>query len=150
MLYYTREMSYPQVIKKKTVLAFGAFDGLHDGHRFFLRQARALGERLIASVASDENIAVLKGRAPLSPLATRIEALAATALADEVVAGDVGFDKWSAVKRFSPEIVALGYDQTHLASALSSHIKKQCLNIALVTIPAYKPETLHSRLRRVV
>jgi len=46
--------------KEKIVLVFGTFDGLHDGHRFFLTEARKLGDRLIASVATDEIVERIK------------------------------------------------------------------------------------------
>ena len=46
----------------KTVLVFGTFDGLHEGHQFFLKKARALGDRLVVVVARDVSVIALKGR----------------------------------------------------------------------------------------
>jgi FAD synthetase len=46
------------------VIAFGVFDGLHEGHRHFLREARKLGGRLTVAVAHDEAVVMLKGRRP--------------------------------------------------------------------------------------
>lgn len=39
--------------KFNRVMVFGVFDGLHPGHRAFLRQARKKGDKLIVVVARD-------------------------------------------------------------------------------------------------
>src|SRR3989344_704510 len=99
---------------EKTVLVFGTFDGLHDGHRFFLREAQRLGNRLIASVATDEVIERVKQRAPTYHLEERLQALEASGLVHLAVAGDKELGNWGAVKAWKPDIVAIGYDQTKL------------------------------------
>ena len=38
----------------KTIAIFGVFDGIHDGHLFFIREAKKQGNRLVAIVARDE------------------------------------------------------------------------------------------------
>src|SRR3989344_1374579 len=106
---------------KKTVLVFGVFDGLHDGHRSFLREARRHGERLIAVVAQDATVKYLKGRMPRKSLAERLADLTRENLADEIVAGDESINSWNIVATHLPDIICLGYDETALATALAKH-----------------------------
>ncbi len=134
--------------KQKTVLVFGTFDGLHDGHRFLLREAKKLGDRLIASVAVDETVARFKKQPPKFPLAERMRALEEEKLVDEAVAGDTELGNWSALRKYAPDIVALGYDQTRLGEELGEFIQKENLPITIIAIPPHEPDRLHSRLLR--
>ena len=131
---------------KKTILVFGAFDGLHDGHRFFLKEAGKLGQKLIASVATDEVIAGLKNHAPKQHLEERLQTLEASGLVDLAVAGDKQIGNWSAVRVWKPNVVAVGYDQTRLAEKLREFIEKENLPIEIITIAAHEPSRLHSSL----
>lgn len=130
----------------KTVLVFGTFDGLHDGHRFFLREARKLGNRLIVAVARDSVVKELKGRVPRKPLQERLAELRASGLVDEAVGGDTQLGSWDAVKTHSPDIIALGYDQTRLEKELRAYVQKGNLSIRLVQIGAHRPHIHHSSL----
>ncbi len=134
--------------KKKTVLVFGTFDGLHDGHRFFLKQARRLGKRLIASVAQDEIVARIKKHAPTHTLEERLKMLKASGLVDLAVAGDKELGNWSAVRQWKPDIVAIGYDQTRLEKALRAFIEKERLPIEIIALEPLEPDRLHSHLLR--
>ncbi|MFE4228291.1 adenylyltransferase/cytidyltransferase family protein [Arthrobacter sp. NPDC056886] len=53
--------------------AAGAFDLFHVGHLNLLAQARQHCDYLIAGVVSDELLRATKGRAPIVPLAERLE-----------------------------------------------------------------------------
>lgn len=120
----------------KKVLVFGTFDGLHAGHGFFLREARKQGDCLIAVLAQDETVVELKGRSPRVSLAGRLATLRASGLADEVYAGDKIIGTWSSIKKCTPDIIALGYDQDALAIAIADFIKKENLSITLIRLPA--------------
>ena len=133
-------------VQKKIVLVFGAFDGLHDGHRFFLKEARKLGQKLIASVATDEVVVGLKSHAPKQHLEERLQTLEASGLVDLAVAGDKQIGSWSALRVWKPDIVAVGYDQTRLAEKLREFIKQENLPTEIVTIEAHEPDRLHSSL----
>jgi cytidyltransferase-like protein len=47
-------------MKKKVVMTFGTFDVFHPGHRFYLTEARKLGNRLIVIVALDSTVEKIK------------------------------------------------------------------------------------------
>ncbi len=131
---------------QKTVLVFGTFDGLHDGHRFFLTEAKRLGNKLIVSVATDEVVAKFKGHAPKQHLEERLQTLEASGLVDLAVAGDRVLGGWGAIRVWKPDIVAVGYDQTHLAETLQKFITTEKLSLKIVPIKALEPTRLHSSL----
>jgi cytidyltransferase-like protein len=47
-------------MKKKVVMTFGTFDVFHPGHRFYLAEARKLGDRLLVIVALDSTVEKIK------------------------------------------------------------------------------------------
>ncbi|KNH16565.1 cytidyltransferase [Arthrobacter sp. ZBG10] len=51
----------------------GAFDLFHIGHLNILKHAKSQCDYLIAGVVSDEKLELTKGRAPVVPLAERLE-----------------------------------------------------------------------------
>lgn len=55
------------------VLTFGTFDYLHPGHKFYLRQAKKLGDYLITVIARDTNVLTTKGELPDHDEDTRLE-----------------------------------------------------------------------------
>lgn len=66
--------------------AAGAFDLFHIGHLNILRQAKAHCDYLIAGVVSDERLIQTKGRAPVVPLAERMEIVSHISYVDQVYA----------------------------------------------------------------
>jgi len=138
----------------KRVLAFGSFDGIHNGHRAMLREAKSLGNYLIVSVAQDVVIHVLKGHDPKLPLKTRIADLKKERIADEVIVGDEILAHWTAIKKYKPDIVAVGYDQHELKEALqvyfSSRTQEDFENPqkqpTIVILKPYEPDTYKSSI----
>lgn len=73
--------------KERIIMTNGCFDLLHAGHVTYLEQAKALGDRLIVAVNSDESVKTLKGDArPINGLQERMVVLSALACVDWVVA----------------------------------------------------------------
>ncbi|WP_115717655.1 bifunctional D-glycero-beta-D-manno-heptose-7-phosphate kinase/D-glycero-beta-D-manno-heptose 1-phosphate adenylyltransferase HldE [Gallaecimonas mangrovi] len=71
---------------EKVVMTNGCFDILHAGHVSYLQQARALGDRLIVAVNSDDSVRRLKGDGrPVNNLERRMAVLAALGAVDWVV-----------------------------------------------------------------
>jgi len=69
----------------KTVFTNGCFDLLHKGHVTYLEKAKELGDFLVVALNSDESIHKLKGPSrPLTPLADRLEVIAALGSVDFV------------------------------------------------------------------
>jgi D-beta-D-heptose 7-phosphate kinase/D-beta-D-heptose 1-phosphate adenosyltransferase len=71
---------------EKIIMTNGCFDLLHAGHVTYLQAAKALGDRLIVAVNSDESVKQLKGDSrPINGLQERMTVLAALACVDWVV-----------------------------------------------------------------
>jgi len=62
----------------------GAYDLFHVGHLNLLRHAAEHCDHLIAGVVSDEMLVLTKGRAPVVPLAERMEIVRNLRIVDEV------------------------------------------------------------------
>jgi D-beta-D-heptose 7-phosphate kinase/D-beta-D-heptose 1-phosphate adenosyltransferase len=61
---------------EKVVFTNGCFDILHAGHVAYLQQARALGDRLIVAINSDESVTKIKGEGrPINSLERRLAVL---------------------------------------------------------------------------
>ena len=71
---------------ERIVMTNGCFDILHVGHVDYLAKAKALGQRLIVAVNSDESVRQLKGDSrPLNTVSARMTVLAALGCVDWVV-----------------------------------------------------------------
>ena len=69
------------------VLVFGTFDGLHEGHKNLLTQAREFGDYVIAVIARDSTVLQNKGKTPKYDEQTRKKALEESGLVNEAVLG---------------------------------------------------------------
>lgn len=68
----------------KTVITYGTFDLFHIGHVNLLKRARALGDRLIVAVSSDE-FNQSKGKTTLVPFEHRVAILESCRYVDKVI-----------------------------------------------------------------
>ena len=95
---------------ERVVMTNGCFDLLHAGHVTYLQQARALGDRLVVAVNTDESVARLKGpERPLMPLAERMTVLASLAAVDDVVAFSEDTPA-RLIEAMSPDVLVKGGD----------------------------------------
>ncbi len=136
--------------KKKitTVMIFGTFDGIHDGHRYFLNEAKKFGDRLVVAVAKDNTVKTLKGRFPEAPLPNRIMALKQENFTEEIVPGDQEIKKWQIIGKTKPDIICVGYDQEDLKEALEKAKKELSLDFKIEIIKPFKGDILHSSIIR--
>lgn len=131
----------------KKVMCFGTFDLLHEGHRFYLNEAKKLGDWLVVVVARDETVKEVKKRQPLNDEKARVKSLQQLGIADKVVLGNPG-DKLKVVVDERPDIIALGYDQTFFTDKLKEKLLERGLAVDVVRLPAFKPDVYKSSLMR--
>lgn len=136
----------PDSGESRTVLVFGVFDGVHEGHRALFRQARMHGDRLVAAVAQDEIVARLKGDRPRHTLAERLALLAEESLVDHAIPGDAELGAYTAVVAHRPRVVMLGYDQQALGEDLARTAAERGWDITIVFAEPYEPETYHNSI----
>lgn len=135
------------IMSTRTTLIFGVFDGIHDGHRSFIREAKKQGERLVAIVARDSVVSNLKNKTPFHNETERIEELLKVPEIDLVFLGDPDEGTYNIVKEVNPDIIYLGYDQQALFDNLTKVINKGILpEIKLIYGKAYEGDTLHSSI----
>lgn len=141
-------MSRP-IKKNKRVLIFGVFDGLHPGHKFFLRQTREYGDELIVVAARDKTVWNLKRKKPFSAERERLKHLEGAKEVSRAVLGDLKLGNYLAVKKFRPRVICFGYDQNKLRLDLQKWLKRNKITeVKLVRIKPYKPGKYHSTLLR--
>ncbi|GAB3592710.1 adenylyltransferase/cytidyltransferase family protein [Angustibacter peucedani] len=78
----------------------GVYDLFHVGHLNILRHASTLCDYLVAGVVSDEMCLLAKGKAPVVPLAERLEIVRGIRYVDEAVAETLPekLDTWEQVR----------------------------------------------------
>ncbi|MEK7542084.1 MAG: adenylyltransferase/cytidyltransferase family protein [Patescibacteria group bacterium] len=130
----------------KRVVVFGIFDGIHDGHRDFFRQAKEYGDELVAIVGRDEICMQLKNKKPRYSENERVELVAKEELVDKAVLGDSKLSTYSVLVQLQPDVICLGYDQDKLQEDLKNWFKTNDKKFAVHRLKPYKPEKFHSSL----
>lgn len=130
-----------------TVLVFGSFDPLHDGHRDLFRQARAFGDRLVVLVSRDVTIGNLKHRTSFQDERTRLDAVAREPLVDQAILGHES-DYMAFLNDIVPDVICLGYDQRVLVEKLPGLLVERGLTIAIHRLQPHKPDIYKSSLLR--
>ncbi|MFA5886265.1 MAG: adenylyltransferase/cytidyltransferase family protein [Patescibacteria group bacterium] len=133
------------------VMVFGTFDNLHLGHLNYFEQAWRFGEELIVIVARDRNVLKVKGHLPQEREKIRVRTIRMVLRKSEekarVVLGGLT-NQWLVLKKYRPEVIALGYDQLVDLDKLKSEIKKFRLFCKIKRLKPYYPEKYKSSLQR--
>jgi cytidyltransferase-like protein len=124
----------------KTAMAFGVFDGLHEGHRDFLRQAMGKCDRLIVVVAPSEAVMALKGRMPKRSYDERAAALRELDPSLVIVPSDAEIGSWKVVRDHRPDVVFLGHDQQAIAGELAR------IGVPFEFLESHEPERFKSSI----
>ncbi|MFH1590663.1 MAG: adenylyltransferase/cytidyltransferase family protein [archaeon] len=127
----------------RTVMVFGTFDVLHEGHRFLFSEAKKHGTHLVVVVGRDLTVEAVKGRPPVNGQDRRLAQVQAIPEVDEVVLGE-DRDKFAPIEHFRPDVICLGYDQVVFAQDLSDELKKRGLSSEIVRLAAYRPDIYSS------
>ncbi|MDO6680763.1 bifunctional D-glycero-beta-D-manno-heptose-7-phosphate kinase/D-glycero-beta-D-manno-heptose 1-phosphate adenylyltransferase HldE [Oceanobacter sp. 5_MG-2023] len=94
------------------VMTNGCFDILHPGHVQYLKEAKALGDRLLVAVNADESVSRLKGPTrPINPIDHRMAVLAGLESVDWVVPFSEDTPE-RLICRLLPDILVKGGDYT--------------------------------------
>lgn len=131
----------------KKVMCFGTFDVLHEGHKFYLSEAKKLGDCLVVVVARDETVLEVKKRLPVNDETMRLRNLQQLGVADKVILGNPG-DKLKVVVDEAPGIICLGYDQKFFTDKIKEKLGQRGLDVEVVRLPAFHPEKFKSSLLR--
>lgn len=94
----------------KTVITYGTYDLLHQGHINLLKRAKALGDYLIVGVTND-NFDRERGKLNVkNNVLERVEAVRKTGLADKIIIEDYVGQKIDDIQRYDVDIFTVGSD----------------------------------------
>jgi len=126
----------------KVVLAGGVYDVLHLGHLAALTEAKSFGDVLVAVVATDATVHLLKDRKPIFPESDRRALVEGLKPVDRAILGyeDVGFGFEQILADVMPDIVAFGFDQENLEKTVRKIIERRQLKIRIVRLSRFEHE----------
>jgi FAD synthetase len=130
---------------EKKIITFGTFDHFHAGHENYLRQAKSLGNYLIVIIARDQTVKQIKGSLPDHDEKTRLKNVENSGIADKVVLGYKD-DKYKVLKKYRPNIIALGYDQFAFTYRLNKTIIDYKLDAEIVRLDSFEPTIYKSSI----
>ncbi len=132
----------------KKVLVFGTFDGLHEGHLNFFKQAKEYGDFLVVVVARDSTVERVKKRKPKFNEQDRLKYLLTRSRewVSEARLGNEGDNPYKIIGEIKPDVICLGYDQTHFTEKLEEKIREMGLKIEIERLKPFHPEKFHSSL----
>lgn len=105
----------------KTVITYGTFDMFHIGHLNLLTRVKALGDRLIVGVSTDEFNA-LKGKKTLIPFEQRRQIVEAIRGVDLVIPESNWDQKVADIREHGVDLFAMGNDW----EGKFDHLKEYC------------------------
>ncbi|MFC7057048.1 FAD synthase [Halovenus salina] len=121
----------------KRVVAQGTFDLLHPGHVHYLREAKAMGEKLHVIVARSENVTHKQG--PVIADAQRVEMVDALKPVDEARPGHTE-DIFAPIEEIEPDVIALGHDQHHEEAAIAEELQRRGIDCEVCRASPYEPD----------
>ena len=136
-----------QKSSSKIVLAGGVFDIIHPGHINTLNAAKKLGDFLVVVIATDKTAVKMKKREPLHSAQLRQELVSSLTMVDLCIVGDEE-DIFKTVDLVKPQIIALGYDQTHQEEFIKEGCKKINLDVSVARLESPRPKTSSSSIQR--
>lgn len=130
------------------VLCGGVFDIIHHGHVHALTAAKSMGDVLVVVVASDETTKKAK-KDTCHDACTRRRIVGSVGVVGVCV---VGHDSniFKSVADIRPDIIALGYDQTHHTATIEAGCRRLGLDTRVVRLESPVPDVTSSDLKKAV
>jgi len=137
-------------VKQMKIMVFGTFDGLHQGHLNFFKQAKKLARNsfLIVSIARDKNVYKIKKIKPVLNEKRRLSLVKKCALVDKIVLSSLT-NHLPHILKEKPDIIALGYDQKNYTKNLKKDLKNKGLNVKIVRLKPFKKHIYKNHLLKI-
>ncbi len=129
-----RTRGVTEMAKPIVVYATGVFDLFHVGHLNLLENARALGDKLIVGVSTDELVEQYKGRRPAVPFEERIRIVRALKCVDACIP-QYDLDKYAAWQRLRFDIWVHGDDWYGVEKTMEYKAKLEANGVYVVFLP---------------
>jgi glycerol-3-phosphate cytidylyltransferase len=127
----------------------GVFDLFHIGHLNILRNAKALCDKLIVAVSTDELVFEYKKRKPIVPYSERAEIIRSIRFVDSVIPQD-NRDKYQLWKKLKFDVMFVGddwYNDPHWKK-LEKKLKK--VGVEIIYFPYTKYTSTTSRINEII
>ncbi|HET7644283.1 MAG TPA: adenylyltransferase/cytidyltransferase family protein [Nitrososphaeraceae archaeon] len=132
----------------KIVLVGGVFDILHPGHLFTLKTAKSHGDLLVVVIATEYTATkIKKNRIILHNEDLRKEMVSSLSFVDLALIGKEG-SLFDTVEYVKPDIIALGYDQSHTEKNIAENCKKRNINVRILRMNSPIPNIKSSILKQ--
>ncbi|MDA0755723.1 MAG: FAD synthase [Crenarchaeota archaeon] len=142
-----KTLSELQNSSSKIVLAGGVFDIIHPGHINTLNAAKKLGDVLVVVIATDKTAVKMKKRKPLHSAQLRQELVSSLKMVDLCIIGN-DEDIFKTVDLVKPQVIVLGYDQTHQEKFIIEGCRKINLEVVVARLKSPRPETSSSSIQK--
>ena len=130
------------------VLVGGVFDILHPGHISTLKSAKSYGDVLVVIIATTSTATkIKKNRVIYHNEELRKEMVSALSFVDLALIGRKG-TLFDSVEYVRPDIIALGYDQTHTEKYISENCKKRNIDARVIRLNTPIPKTKSSEIKK--
>jgi FAD synthetase len=131
----------------KVVLVGGVFDLIHPGHIRTLLGARSHGDVLIVVIArSSTALKIKKYRQIYHDENLRRELVSSLGFVDLAVIGRES-SLYDTVEFIKPDIIALGYDQTHSEKEIAANCRKRNLSARVIRLNTPVPKIKSSKIK---
>jgi FAD synthetase len=131
----------------KVVLVGGVFDLIHPGHIRTLLGARSHGDVLIVVIArSSTALKIKKYRQIYHDENLRRELVSSLGFVDLAVIGRES-SLYDTVDFIKPDIIALGYDQTHSEKEIAENCRKRNLSARVIRLNTPVPKIKSSKIK---
>ncbi|MDP4007132.1 MAG: adenylyltransferase/cytidyltransferase family protein [bacterium] len=133
--------------RKKRVVVFGIFDGVHKGHRSLFSQAKQHGDELIVIVGRDSSSIQWKEKKPKHNEKERLKLVSKELGVDLAVLGDEEQSSYKVLEELSPDVICLGYDQDSLEQDLILWLAQKGKKTPLFRLQPFEPSVYHNSFR---
>lgn len=134
--------------KVKVVFVGGVFDLLHPGHIHTLKSAKSYGDILVVIVATTATALKLKkNRNIYHDEVQRQELVASLSFVDLSLIGKEG-TLYDTVSFVQPDIIALGYDQTHNEKEIQKNCLERGLKLSIVRLSSPIPKIKSTMIKK--
>ena len=131
----------------RVVLVGGVFDLIHPGHIHTLKAAKAHGDVLIVVIARTSTaMKIKKERRIYHNEALRQQLVSSLCFVDLAIIGREG-TLYDTVEFVKPDVIALGYDQTHTEKEIAENCMRRNLNIRIIRLNTPIPVTKSSKIK---
>lgn len=133
--------------KTTKVLTFGTFDRLHPGHIHYLTQAQKLGDKLFTIVALDTTVLKTKHKPAIFNQLQRKQNLQNLKLTNHQILLGHPTNPYYFLNIIQPDIIALGYDQTHFTEKLENYLSQnQLKNTKIIRLESHQENFFKSSI----